>query len=84
MFEFISHYDEVAEWIFTGVVFFLGLTLGWFCKHNTFWAIVGVILFLPVFNVLLAVDHYFLNIPFILGFLVHTHKKIASLLGLSR
>jgi hypothetical protein len=84
MFEFINHYDELGEWLFTGVVFFLGLTLGWFCKFNTFWAVVGVIIFLPIINVLLQADHYFLNIPFILGFLVHTHKKIASMIGWRR
>jgi len=78
MFEFLSYYNNVEGWVITGVVFFLGLTLGWFCKFNLFVTIIGVLIFIPVLDILLKVDHYFFNIPFILGFLVHTHKRIRA------
>ncbi len=78
MFEFLSYYNQTEAWVITGLVFFLGLTLGWFCKFNIYAAILGVLIFIPVLNLLVTVDHWFFNIPFIAGFLVHTHKKIIS------
>jgi len=78
--EFLSHYSQSGAWVITGIVFFLGLTLGWFCKFNIYISILGVLIFLPVLNVLVSVDHLFFNLPFIAGFLVHTHKKIIALI----
>jgi len=76
--EFIGIYSQTESWVITGVVFFLGLTLGWFCKFNLFVTVIGVLIFIPVLDILLKVDHFFFNIPFILGFLVHTHQKILA------
>jgi len=78
MLQFISHYSDPSAWVLTGVVFFLGLTLGWFCKFNIYVTIIGVLLFIPVLNFLVTADHLFFNLPFIAGFLVHTHKKIMT------
>jgi len=75
----LSHYDETSEWVFTGFIFFLGLTLGWFCKFNAVTIVAGLLIFIPVINFIIQVDHFFFSLPFVAGFLVHTHKKILML-----
>ena len=68
------HKEEI---IFFGSVFFLGLTFGWFCrKFNPIMIIIGLCIFAPILDFLMAVDHWILTTPFVLGFLVHTAKPI--------
>jgi hypothetical protein len=59
------------------VVFFIGLTGGWFIRKAS---ILGVIAFLvlivPVAMVIMQIDSWTLTVPFVLGVLVHTFKPI--------
>ena len=65
------------EIIFFGIIFFLGLTLGWFCrKLNPFITIIALFIFAPILNILAVIDHWFFTLPFVLGVLVHTAKPI--------
>lgn len=63
--------------IFTGVIFFLGLTLGWFCrKGRVLMIFIGLMIFAPFLDFMIAADVWYITVPFVLGFLVHTAKPI--------
>ncbi|MBL4888491.1 MAG: hypothetical protein JKX97_00550 [Candidatus Lindowbacteria bacterium] len=63
--------------ILMGIIFFLGLTLGWFCrKGRVFWIIIGLAIFIPILEIIMIVDVWFMTVPFVLGFLVHTAKPL--------
>ena len=63
--------------IFMGIIFFLGLTFGWLCrKGRVFWIIVGLVIFIPILEIIMIVDVWFMTVPFVLGFLVHTGKPL--------
>lgn len=60
-----------------GVMFFFGVTFGWLCrKGNLFFIVVGLLLFSSLFEWMKHVDLWFITLPFILGFLVHTAKPL--------
>ncbi len=67
--------------VFLSVVFFLGLTLGWFFRGPfTIWrtllAVIALGVFSPFLEIMIAIDSRYLTAPFLLGFLVHTWKPI--------
>lgn len=67
--------------VFLAVIFFLGLTLGWFFRGPfTMWrtllAFIAVGVFAPFLEIMIAVDSPYMTVPFVLGFLVHTWKPI--------
>jgi len=63
--------------VFMGLIFFVGFTLGWFCrKGSIIWSFIGLMICIPVIEILMTVDVWFLTIPFVLGFLVHTGKPL--------
>ena len=64
-------------YVFMGIIFFLGLTLGWFCrKGNVLMILIGIFLFAPFLDFIIAANVWFMTVPFVLGFLVHTAKPL--------
>jgi hypothetical protein len=62
---------------FLAVVCFLGLFLGWFFRNGiTVWAVIALILFAPIFGIMMDLDLLLVTGAFILGFLIHTWKPI--------
>ncbi|MEC4090916.1 hypothetical protein [Pseudoalteromonas rubra] len=60
-----------------GLIFACGFVFGWFCrKGNIFWCLVGLLIFYPVMQFAMVVDTWFITIPFVAGFLVHTGKPL--------
>lgn len=63
--------------VFTGIIFFLGLTFGWICrKGNAFMIIMGLMFFGPIMLFIMGANLWGVTVPFILGFLVHTGKPL--------
>lgn len=58
-------------------VLFLGLLCGWFFKKlNPILIILGIIVLIPIANIIMNVDTWYLTLAFVLGFLIHTWKPI--------
>lgn len=65
------------NWGFLAVVCFLGLFLGWFFRNGiTVWAVIALILFVPIFGIMMDLDMLFVTLAFSVGFLIHTWKPI--------
>lgn len=68
---------NTESYVFLGIVFFLGLVLGWFCrKGNIIMMFIGIAIFAPLLDFIMAANVWFLTVPFVLGFLVHTAKPL--------
>jgi hypothetical protein len=82
MFETITqfynfYFGDTDNKIFFFVIFFIGLTFGWFFrKGSIFWIIVAIVIFLPVIKFIMQINHWTFTLPFCLGFLVHGWKPI--------
>ena len=71
------YFGNTESKIFFFIIFFLGLTFGWFFrKGNIFWMIVATLVFAPLLEIIMKIDDWFFTLPFVLGFLVHTAKPI--------
>ena len=69
--------SDPGFWVIFGVFFFLGLTMGWFCrKGSLFWIFVSIFIFAPLLEFIMQVDVWIFTVPFVLGFLVHTAKPL--------
>jgi hypothetical protein len=74
---------DFAQWCAFGFFWFIGLTLGWFCKTGSIFKIIlgGCLLYVPLLLISL-VDFWWINFAFIFGFMVHTvrplYRKVAN------
>jgi hypothetical protein len=69
--------SDPGFWVIFGVMFFLGLTLGWFFrKGSIFWIFVAMLIFAPLLDFLIRADVWIFTVPYVLGFLVHTAKPL--------
>jgi len=67
----------IGHWGFLAIVAFLGLFLGWFFRNGiTVWAVIAVVLFAPIFGIMMDLDMLPVTGAFIVGFLIHTWKPI--------
>ena len=59
------------------IVFFIGLTGGWFVRKGTiFGFIMFFILIVPVAQIVMVIDIWLLTLPFVIGVLIHTFKPL--------
>ena len=59
------------------IFFFIGLTVGWFCKSGNVLIIIIVLLVCEsLLRFMVQADQWFITIPFVIGFLVHTGKSL--------
>ena len=59
------------------VVWFIGLCVGWcFKRFNPFMIILCFFVFGQLITFILTINVWILNIPFFLGFMIHTYKPI--------
>ncbi|MGL1959451.1 MAG: hypothetical protein OCD00_19400 [Colwellia sp.] len=67
----------MENWGFLAVVCFLGLFLGWFFRNGiTIWAIIALVLFAPIFGIMMDLDMLLVTLAFSVGFLIHTWKPL--------
>lgn len=68
---------NTASLTIMGAMLFFGVAFGWLCrKGNLFFIVLGLLVFSSLFEWMKHVNMWFITIPFILGFLVHTAKPI--------
>lgn len=59
------------------VIWFLGLTFGWFCRKGRFiGCMVALLLFSPLLDLIIAINVWPITLAFVAGFLVHTAKPL--------
>jgi len=69
--------SDPSFWVIFVVVFFLGLTLGWFFRKGSIIMIfIGMWIFAPLIDFIIRADVWIFTVPYILGFLVHTGKPL--------
>ena len=80
-FDLFGYHFNTETFVFLGVVFFLGLTFGWFFRKpmslfGIVLAFTALVIFAPMLDFMIAADYLPMTLSFILGFLVHTAKPI--------
>jgi len=69
--------SDPSFWVIFAVMFFLGLTLGWFFRKGSIIMIfIGMWIFAPLLDFIIRADVWIFTVPYILGFLVHTGKPL--------
>lgn len=69
--------SDPGFWVIFGIMFFLGLTLGWFFRKGSIIMIfIGMMIFAPFLDALIRADNWIYTVPYVLGFLIHTAKPL--------
>ena len=69
--------SDPSFWVIFAVMFFLGLTLGWFFRKGSIIMIfIGMWIFAPLLDFIIRADVWIFTVPYIIGFLVHTGKPL--------
>jgi len=77
MYEFSGYRFDNSFFGLMFIVFFIGLTAGWFVRKGTvFGFIIFFIIVVPVGRIVMVIDIWLLTVPFILGVLIHTFKPL--------
>ena len=77
MYELFGFQFESSFFGLMFIVFFVGLTGGWFVRKGTvFGFIMFFIIVVPVGQIVMIIDIWLLTVPFILGVLIHTFKPL--------
>jgi len=59
------------------IVFFIGLTGGWFVRKGTIFGFLMFFIFIvPFAQIVMTLDIWLLTVPFILGVLIHTYSPL--------
>jgi hypothetical protein len=77
MYEVFGHTFDNSFFGLMFIVFFVGLTGGWFVRKGTvFGFVLFFFLIVPFAQFIMMIDLWLLTVPFILGVLVHTFKPL--------
>lgn len=64
------------EWFYLGIVWFLGLTLGWCFRKHLIWGLICICMIAPVIQIIIVIDMWAVTGAFVFGVLIHTWKPL--------
>ncbi len=70
----MGHYTE--EIIILGIIWFIGLTIGWCYRKSIILGIICTGVMAPILDLMIAIDFWLITLFFFLGVLTHTWKPL--------